>query len=172
MEYSRLQDKCRGALVGGAVGYALGYAIEFDSLEEIIERFGEKGITRYVTDACGMARFSDDTQMSLFSQEGLCNGIIATEFGMIEELMPYIEKSYLDCLTTHGGTQEDLPDSRLSHVDDLWVARAPGITCLNALENIRAGINHRNDSNCCGGMMRLSPVALFWAALSYLYEYE
>lgn len=57
MEYSRLQDKCRGALVGGAVGDALGYAVEFDSLEEIIERFGEKGITRYVTDACGMARF-------------------------------------------------------------------------------------------------------------------
>ena len=172
MEYSRLQDKCRGALVGGAVGDALGYAVEFDSLEEIIERFGEKGITRYVTDACGMARFSDDTQMSPFTQEGLCNGIIATEFGMIEELMPYIEKSYLDWLTTQRGTQEDLPDSRLSHVDELWVARAPGITCLNALENIRAGINHRNDSKGCGGVMRVAPVGIFCAAHSDLYDYE
>ena len=35
MEYSKLQDKCRGALVGGAVGDALGYEVEFMNLTSI-----------------------------------------------------------------------------------------------------------------------------------------
>lgn len=48
MEYSKLQDKCRGSLVGGAVGDVLGYEVEFMSLSAIRKRFGAEGITRYV----------------------------------------------------------------------------------------------------------------------------
>lgn len=80
MEYAKLQDKCRGSLVGGAVGDALGYEVEFMSLSSIIKRFGGKGITRYVLHN-GVAEFSDDTQMTLFTAEGLMNGIIATKAG-------------------------------------------------------------------------------------------
>ena len=64
MERSKLQDKCRGSLVGGAVGDALGYEVEFMELSDIRNRFGEKGITRYVLHD-GVAQFSDDTQMTL-----------------------------------------------------------------------------------------------------------
>ncbi len=66
MEYSKLQDKCRGSLLGGAVGDALGYEVEFMNLTSIRDRFGEKGITRYELHD-GMAQFSDDTQMTLFT---------------------------------------------------------------------------------------------------------
>lgn len=78
MEYSKFQDKCRGSLVGGAVGDALGYEVEFLKLAAIRQRFGKKGITRYVLHD-GVAQFSDDTQMTLFTLEGLMNGVIATK---------------------------------------------------------------------------------------------
>ena len=99
MEYSRLQDKCRGSLVGGAIGDALGYEVEFMDLCSIRRRFGESGITRYVLHE-GVARFSDDTQMTLFTLEGLMNGVIATKAGKIEEILPYIEKAYLNWYRT------------------------------------------------------------------------
>ena len=94
MEYAKLQDKCRGSLVGGAVGDALGYEVEFMSLSSIIKRFGDKGITRYVLHN-GVAEFSDDTQMTLFTAEGLMNGIIATKAGRPDAILPYIKEANL-----------------------------------------------------------------------------
>lgn len=73
MKSVTLWDKCRGSLIGGAVGDALGYEVEFMSLSAINRTFGDKGITRYAFD--GVAHFSDDTQMTLFTAEGLLNGI-------------------------------------------------------------------------------------------------
>lgn len=80
MTTEKLQDKCRGSLVGGAVGNALGYPVEFVcSFEEIRAKYGEDGITDYdksypwLEDYLGhyKALFSDDTQMTLYSAEGL-----------------------------------------------------------------------------------------------------
>ncbi len=87
MDYSKLQDKCRGSLVGGAVGDALGYEVEFMNLASIRNRFGAKGITRYVLHD-GVAQFSDDTQMTLFTLEGLMNGVIDTKAGKSDEVLP------------------------------------------------------------------------------------
>ena len=77
-----LQDRIRGSLVGGAIGDALGYPIEFIySFGEIQKRYGERGITRLdtrqhwldETEQVGKAVVSDDTQMSLFTANGLLN---------------------------------------------------------------------------------------------------
>lgn len=103
MEYSKLQDKCRGALVGGAVGDALGYEIEFMNLTSIRNRFGKKGTTRYVLHD-GVAQFSDDTQMTLFTLEGLMNGVINTKAGKKDEILPYIESAYLNWYKTQTET--------------------------------------------------------------------
>ena len=67
-------DKYRGCLVGGAAGDALGYAVEFWGEEHIFSRYGERGITEYELDAKGVAHFSDDTQMTLFTANGLLLG--------------------------------------------------------------------------------------------------
>lgn len=75
MTREQLQDKCRGSLVGGAVGDALGYEVEFMNLAAIRKRFGKKGITCYVLHD-GVAQFSDDTQMTLFTLEGLMSGVM------------------------------------------------------------------------------------------------
>ena len=66
-------DKFRGCLIGGAAGDALGYAVEFLSESFIRSRFGPEGIREYRLQD-GLARISDDTQMTLFTANGLLYG--------------------------------------------------------------------------------------------------
>jgi len=67
-------DLIRGSLVGGAIGDALGYAIEFYGENKIFSHYGERGITNLETDPqTGKAPISDDTQMTLFTAEGIIN---------------------------------------------------------------------------------------------------
>ena len=66
-------DKFRGCLIGGAAGDALGYAVEFLSENFIQAKYGEKGIRAYQL-RNGLARISDDTQMTLFTANGLLFG--------------------------------------------------------------------------------------------------
>ena len=63
-------DRYRGCLLGGAAGDALGYPVEFLSLADIRERYGPAGITSYALQH-GVAQISDDTQMTLFTANGL-----------------------------------------------------------------------------------------------------
>ena len=63
--------RVRGCFLGGAVGDALGAAVEFLSLDEIRGRFGENGVQDF-TDARSPAGYiTDDTQMTLFTAEGM-----------------------------------------------------------------------------------------------------
>ena len=67
-------DRLLGCLLGGALGDAFGYAVEFDSLEAIRRRFGPEGIREPVFHA-GRLVVSDDTQMTLFTLEGLLRAV-------------------------------------------------------------------------------------------------
>ena len=68
-------DAARGCIFGGAVGDALGSPVEFLSEEEIYRKYGSKGITSYEKDRrTGKALISDDTQMTLFTANGLMIG--------------------------------------------------------------------------------------------------
>lgn len=171
MEYAKLQDKCRGSLVGGAVGDALGYEVEFMNLSTIRNRFGEKGITRYVLHD-GVAHFSDDTQMTLFTLQGLMNGVIDTKAGKTGEILPYIERAYLDWYKTQTEIPAKLSGSWLGAIKALWARRAPGLTCTGALENISNGFSVDNNSKGCGGVMRVAPIGIFNAAHRHIYNYS
>ena len=65
-------DKFRGCLIAGAAGDALGYAVEFKREDEIFSEYGKDGITEYdlILDD-DIAEISDDTQMTLFTAEGM-----------------------------------------------------------------------------------------------------
>lgn len=162
---NNLQDKCRGSLAGGAAGDALGYEVEFSSLAGILKRFGEKGITGFVTDSDGVALFSDDTQMSLFTAEGLLTAIAAGKVSE-KDIVRCITDSYKHWYFTQSRTPSTEYDSWLMHVRPLWDRRAPGMTCLSALQSITASGNRRvvNNSKGCGGVMRVAPVGIFSAA--------
>lgn len=76
-------DKFRGCLIGGAAGDALGYAVEFLDEETIFSRYGENGVTEYDL-VNGVAEISDDTQMTLFTANGL---LLGTTRGMTRGIM-------------------------------------------------------------------------------------
>lgn len=157
-------DKARGCLIGGAAGDALGYAVEFSSLNSIINEYGHSGITDFVTDSKGIARFSDDTQMTLFTAEGLLTAAQKGEADDPEAVRKEISEAYLAWFSTQTAFQLPLPSSWLTHVRDLWARRAPGNTCLNALSALQDGKPANNDSKGCGAVMRIAPIGIFYAA--------
>ncbi len=70
------RDRARGCLLGGAVGDALGWPVEFMKLPEIRKKYGPKGITELQVDPrTAVAEVTDDTQMTLFTAEGVLRGI-------------------------------------------------------------------------------------------------
>jgi ADP-ribosyl-[dinitrogen reductase] hydrolase len=147
-----------GCLLGGAVGDAFGLPVEFMQLREIKERYGAEGITGPDLDDNGKWIASDDTQMTLFTVEGLVDGLQQET-----DLLGAIRTSYLAWLRTQKPPFVFCDDySRMLHFAELWERRAPGITCLAALEAGGNGSIERpiNDSKGCGGVMRTAPIGL------------
>lgn len=163
-EREKSLDKIRGCLIGGACGDALGYPVEFKQYDEILEQYGSSGITSYAKDpASGLALFSDDTQMSLFTANGILYGQTrAALSGISSQPRYYVYLAYLDWLETQRGTDHEERICWLSEVEDLWNCRAPGATCLDALSSGEQGsTEHRiNHSKGCGGVMRIAPVGI------------
>ncbi|MBQ6221122.1 MAG: ADP-ribosylglycohydrolase family protein [Solobacterium sp.] len=170
-----VKDKIRGCLFGGAAGDALGYPVEFMDESAIRNTYGKDGIRSFVltrahADEPGTALFSDDTQMTLFTAWGL--------FHCPEGEYPRysVAKAYQDWLDTQEYTynlwrkEKKTGFTELAEIPELYARRAPGNTCMSALAQrrnqtekvksyIRSAINH---SKGCGGIMRISPLALYY----------
>lgn len=168
-------DPIRGCLFGGAAGDALGYTVEFNEDCDIFERYGPEGITEYALDrTTGKALISDDTQMTLFTANGL---LVGETRGCMKGIQGwprgYVAMAYQDWLYTQTGSYENRAErvhhqhSWLCDVPELYAQRAPGSTCLSALyEAAHTGPiedyigNPRNSRMGCGGVMRIAPLAL------------
>lgn len=167
LAYKRDLDKFKGCLVGGAVGDALGYPIEFYSLDEIYFKFGKDGLTQYKLQN-GKACISDDTQMTLFTANGLlyckANEVISGKKGSYSAA---IWGAYKDWLKTQYGmkTVADSKCSWLINVPELHDRRAPGNTCISALMGDVSGTIEMpiNGSKGCGGVMRVAPIGLYFS---------
>lgn len=161
------QNSIRGCLIGGAIGDALGYPVEFLSWDEICRRYGNSGITKFSLKN-GIAQISDDTQMSLFTACGLLYGITRSKLrGIGAGLSGYIYPAYLAWLKTQGDAfQDNLYDPHPSWVGNIaamYSSRAPGCTCLEALQSGIMGTIEKplNNSKGCGGIMRIAPIAAY-----------
>lgn len=159
------QDRLRGSLIGGAIGDALGYPVEFIySFQEIQARYGERGITRLVAsrhwlgtdEQSEKAIVSDDTQMTLFTACGLLN---ASKLGIAPKFA--VCRAYLEWLETQTGHHRGKAECWIRDIPELNHRRAPGNTCISALDSIRRGQDPMNNSKGCGGVMRVAPVALY-----------
>lgn len=164
MDKNVLVNKCRGSLIGGAAGDALGYAVEFSSLRSIIDVFGRPGICDYRLDYMKTARFSDDTQMTLFTAEAILSAAQKGNEFDPDAIRKEMEKAYLAWYATQTEFQLPLKDSWLSNLRGLWSLRAPGNTCLTALKQIKDGKEVTNHSKGCGGVMRVAPIGIFYGA--------
>lgn len=167
-----------GCLLGGAVGDALGAPVEFLSLSQIRQRCGEAGVTGYLElNERGLAEFTDDTQMTLFTAEGL---LIARQRGRERGIWSTTEavfRAYLRWLRTQrmrptGPTGELTREGWLLGIEELWKIKAPGSTCLAALSSGRMGTPEKpvNDSKGCGGVMRVAPAGLLYSSANAFSE--
>lgn len=141
-----LSSRFRGTILGLAIGDALGAPVEFMRRGQILERYGLGGIKDL--DSWGgfpAGCYTDDTQMSLATAAGLMCG--TRDGGGVRPVLQSVYRSYLEWRST-----QDDPQQR----------RAPGRTCLSALDSGRMGSieDPVNDSKGCGGVMRTAPVGL------------
>lgn len=160
MKEKEKRAQFRGCLIGGAVGDALGAAVEFMSLGEIKRVFGAAGLTDYAP-AFGVAgTITDDTQLTLFTAEGLLRAR-ANGTPPLEEIW----RAYRRWAHTQGVAPWDaMMGERIGLVlqQGLHHSRAPGSTCLAAMQSGQRGTVQAplNDSKGCGGVMRVAPVGL------------
>lgn len=162
------RDRFLGCLLAGAAGDALGAPVEFDSLALIREKFGLQGIRDFAPAYGKVGAITDDTQMTLFTAEAM----IRTHMRMCDRGIASAEAvtahAYQRWLLTQGvrGSEEfqvlmnEYP-GWLIGVKGLHQRRAPGSTCLSALEAMDSfEARARNDSKGCGAVMRAAPVGL------------
>ena len=162
-------DKVRGSLFGGAAGDALGYAVEFVKEPKLFKTYGSSGIQEYAIDSdTGKALISDDTQMALFTANGILVGdtrLCMRGIGGIPH--GYVARSYKDWLFTqehsYGQAPEKGRSSWLLDVPELYHDRAAGGTCLNGIASASypgSVAEPINDRKGCGGIMRVAPIGL------------
>ncbi len=183
-----LRARVRGCLLGGALGDALGAPLEFMTLAEIRDRFGGAGLTAPAEAYGRVGAITDDTQMTLFTTEGLIRAWVRGKERGIGDPRSVVWHAYLRWLHTQGvrpavlapdeiddaldigadpplqtfTSQPEFPDGWLVSQPFLRARRAPGDTCLTSLTSGRMGMVERplNDSKGCGGVMRAAPCGL------------
>ncbi len=166
-EYTKLVDRVRGSLLGGAIGDALGWPIEFYELDAIREFHGPDGVTDFLPGRVSDApqQITDDTQMTLFTAEGLLRLAPGTDPA------PALQRAYLRWLRTQRQDDPDpVPDGWLSSRPFLYARRSPGNACMSGLnrqqeqycEPHQLGVPGpvNPDSKGCGTVMRSAPFGL------------
>jgi ADP-ribosyl-[dinitrogen reductase] hydrolase len=163
----RTPDHFSGCLLGGAIGDALGAAVEFLSLGDIRHRFGPAGLTDYAPAYGRLGALTDDTQMTLFTAEGLIQADDRGRERGTWDPPSMVHAAYLRWLATQGDTSahplfDPHPQVGLAALSELNSQRAPGNTCLSALRGRDFGTMDQplNSSKGAGGIMRIAPVGL------------
>ncbi|MFI6172647.1 ADP-ribosylglycohydrolase family protein [Nocardia sp. NPDC051052] len=167
VDYATTFDRVRGSLVGGAIGDALGWPIEFLKWGQIQGRYGEQGVTGFLPqhNAGAPQEITDDTQMTLFTAEGLLRAAAGAD------PVPAMRRAYLRWLQTQ---REEGPaahtDGWLASLPFLYASRAPGNACMSGLARQSRGyvapepfgengpVNPH--SKGCGTVMRSAPFGL------------
>lgn len=158
-----------GCLLGGAAGDALGAPVEFMTAAAIHRQFGPDGIADFAMAYNRKGAITDDTQMTLFTAEGL---ILHKTRNCLEPVAISVYHAYLRWLLTQNAVGREtllkqhgtcgIVDGILTGFDALHSRRAPGNSCLSSLASGRMGTIQEpiNNSKGCGGVMRIAPVGL------------
>jgi len=153
------------SLLAGAIGDSLGADIEFWDIEDISEEFPE-GIHQLSTQASrGAGWFTDDTQMALWTAEGLVEAEWDGSAGIQSKttLVKSVHEGLLLWLQTQNGKCSVEVRLKASLLEDprMWFQAAPGTTCMSSLSQSRSlGAEASNNSKGCGTIMRVAPIAL------------
>ncbi len=158
------RSRVRGCLLGGAIGDALGAPVEFDQGRAIVAEHPQR-LRTFVSGRAGWppGTITDDTQMTLFTVEGLIRAGVRSDrgVGFPNAVVHHAYDRWLDTQLLPGPSGER--DGWLQGEQWLYARRAPGNTCLQALTVARGtpyGGQAVNDSKGCGGVMRVAPYGL------------
>ncbi|MDT0310411.1 ADP-ribosylglycohydrolase family protein [Streptomyces sp. DSM 44917] len=164
-EQQDFRSRVRGCLLGGAIGDALGAGVEFDSLAAIRERYGPAGVTDYVPAYGRRGAITDDTQMTLFTVDGLIRAHVRRDTGAWHPPTD-VHAAYRRWYVTQrewGPDERRAQDGWLARQEWLYSRRAPGQACLSGLADATMGTVERPknpDSKGCGTVMRSAPFGL------------
>lgn len=167
------KDYFRGCLLGGAAGDALGFPVDFMNLEDIRALYGEQGVrTLMRSEVSGKALISDDTQMTIFTVDGLLWADSKAKKKGIYAYVPCIFYAYQKWLYTQTGQFADkkyefLLGGEVLKWEELFARRMPGETALNALAgsiNGKYGTfkNRINNSKGYGACVRSAPIGMYF----------
>ncbi|WP_125609962.1 ADP-ribosylglycohydrolase family protein [Specibacter cremeus] len=159
-------SRVHGCLVGGALGDAFGYLVEFDDVDAITARYGSAGLVD-LSQASGLAHFSDDTQMTLYTVDALVESLEWANQGVAADTTACLWLAYLRWLKTQGVAPADrAPEPQARWIDAQSVLhhqRHPGTACVSALATGEMGTTARPlnpNSKGCGTVMRSAPFGL------------
>lgn len=159
------------------MGDALGAPIEFATIASIRRRYGPNGIVDYDEAYGRRGAITDDTQMTLFTAEGLLRGVARDRANGLCDPKSVVHHAYVRWLHTQGMRSasrflDDHLDGWLIGVNALHSRRAPGRTCVTALRGAAMGTRESplNDSKGCGGVMRAAPVGLIAVNQSHAFR--
>ena len=145
----RTIENFKACFLGGAIGDALGAPIEFMSIDQIRAIHRDQGLNDYSEAYGRKGAITDDTQMTLFTAEGLILSKVRQEYqgdeGVISAVYHallrwlYTQETNLqgDLIQNHGTCS--IVDGVLTGYKELFSLRAPGNSCLSALKSGRMG---------------------------------
>lgn len=153
-----------GCLKGGAIGDALGWPVEFKHINTIKQKYGNDGIQDLVITGTGKAEITDDTQMTMYTADGLIKS--ALKKLNLEEMpdMKTVFNSYKLWLDSQFGKKQTKNQGWINDIKEMYIQRAPGNTCITAIANGNPGSIAKpiNNSAGCGGVMRVAPAGLIY----------
>ncbi|MFI5531567.1 ADP-ribosylglycohydrolase family protein [Kitasatospora sp. NPDC051853] len=165
------RSRVRGCLLGGAVGDALGAGIEGDSLEKIQAAHGPDGVTGFVAAYGRPGTVTDDTQLTLFTVDGLIRAHAQRDGGSWHPPTD-VHRAYLRWAATQHdwGPDERRPDlGWLGRQEWLYAQRSPEPAAVAALSGPEAAVpgtlgEPRNpDARGSGTVVRAAPFGLLTA---------
>lgn len=147
--------KFRGTLIGGAIGDAIGGPIEFMQ-DHTVRRQFPNGLRRYLSKGQNWPQgtVTDDTQMTLFSCEGILDTNAVDQESLREACWLAYRRWYYT-QTVSGSRAKSHKGLGLLAYPEMYVTRAPGNTCMGSL-----GGQKTIYSSGCGGVMRSAPFGL------------
>jgi ADP-ribosylglycohydrolase len=142
-EVLRPIDRIQGCLMVGAVGGALGYRVEFDKMASIRRKFGSAGVTLPIGEL-GKAVVSDDTQMTIYTAEGLIRAKLRWHNHGMCHIPTVVYYAYVRWLATQG---QKVPGAPWEMIRDSWLLeqpvlrarQAPGIRAFRLLRAAKWG---------------------------------
>ena len=158
-------------------------------MRDIRRQFGVRGIRELQQERDGVALVTDDTQMSLFTAEGLLEWNQRRTAPAGRCCVRTVLHAYHRWLVTQGSRPATGAESiyyewadreidavltagDLVHFPRLIARRSPGNTCISALETGRCQFpgDQFNQSKGCGGVMRVAPAGILCRDPSEAYD--